>query len=183
MKQGKIYIFTGDGKGKTSAALGVVVRAVGNGMKVAWVGWYKQKSWRLSELKSLKILGVKVYLMGKGFRIKEGAKELIEGSRVIDKASEEEHKISANKALKIAKDLIQKVDVLVLDEVNNAVMDRLINTKSLIKLIEKRGNTHLILTGRGVKKEMVELADLVTKMEKVKHPYDKGELAIKGLDF
>jgi len=183
MKLGKIYIFTGDGKGKTSAALGTVMRAVGNGMKVAWVAWYKQESWRLSELKPLKGLGIEVYLMGKGFLIKEGVKELIEGSKVVDKASEEDHKESSMEALKKAAELMGKVDVLVLDEVNNAVDDKLISVKDLISVMKKRRKTHLILTGREAKKEILRLADLVTKMEKVKHPYDKGELAERGLDL
>lgn len=188
-----IYVFTGDGKGKTSAALGTVMRAVGNGMKAGWIAWYKQESWKLSELKSLKKLGVEVFLMGKGFKFNDqetmindqkiGKRELVDGSMVVDKMSEEEHKKASKNALKKAGELIGKVDVLVLDEVNNAVNEKLIDVDDLIDLISKRGNTHLILTGRGVDRRVVELADLVTEMKKVKHPYDKGELAIRGLDL
>lgn len=183
MKQGKVYIFTGDGKGKTSAALGTVMRAVGNKMSVGWVAWYKQESWKLSEAKSLKKLGVEVYLMGKGFFIKEGRKKLIGGSRVVDVATEKEHKEFSIKALKKSKELIGSVDVLVLDEVNNAVNEGLIDVVDLVSLISKRGSTHLILTGRDTNKGVVELADLVTEMKKVKHSYDKGELAVRGLDY
>ncbi len=183
MKQGKVYIFTGDGKGKTSSALGTVMRAVGNKMRVGWVAWYKQESWKLSEIISLKKLGVEVYLMGKGFRIKEGKKKLIEGSMVVDGTSEKEHIEVARKALEKANELLGKVDVLVLDEVNNAVNEELIDVADLVSLILKRGNTHLILTGRDVDEKVVGLADLVTECRKVKHPYDKGELAVKGLDF
>ena len=193
MKQGKIYIFTGEGKGKTSSALGTVMRAVGNEMRVGWVAWYKQESWKLSEVKSLKKLGVEVYLMGKGFSFNSqesitndqeiGKRKLIDGSRVVDNATEKEHKEVARKALEKANELLGKVDVLVLDEVNNAANEELIDVADLVSLISKRGNTHLILTGRGVDKRVVELADLVTECRKVKHPYDKGELAVRGLDY
>ena len=186
MKQGKIYVFTGDGKGKTSAALGTVVRAVGNEMRVGWVAWYKQESWKLSEVNSLKKLDVEFYLMGKGFRFKEDGenrKKLVDGSLVMDGASEKEHKDFAKKALKKAEELMNKVEVLVLDEVNNAVNEGLVDLIELVDLISKRGRTHLILTGRDVNKRVVELADLVTECKKIKHPYDKGELATRGLDF
>ena len=70
-----------------------------------------------------------------------------------------------------------------LDEVNNAVHDKLIDLIDLINLISKRGKTHLILTGRNADKKMIELADLVTEMTKIKHPFDKGIKAVKGLDY
>ena len=181
-----VYVFTGNGKGKTSAALGSVMRAVGNEMSVGWVAWYKQESWKLSELKSLKKLGVEVYLMGKGFSFNDqemGKRKLIDGSKVVDNATEKEHKEVARKALEKANELLGKVDVLVLDEVNNAANEELIDVVDLVSLISKRGNTHLILTGRDVDKRVVELADLVTECKKIKHPYDKGELAVKGLDY
>jgi len=70
-----------------------------------------------------------------------------------------------------------------LDEVNNAVKDKLIDLNYLIKLIGKRGKTHLILTGRGASRRVLEGADLVTEMKKIKHPFDKGIKAVKGLDY
>lgn len=76
-----------------------------------------------------------------------------------------------------------KLFLLILDEVINAVNDRLINLIDLIDLISKRGETHVILTGRGVPKELTNIADLVTEMKNVKHPYDTGQKAIRGLDF
>jgi cob(I)alamin adenosyltransferase len=195
MKQGLVYVFTGEGKGKTSAALGTAMRAVGAGMRVAWVAWYKQPGWKLSEIVSLEKLGVKVYLMGKGFHI--GSRESGVGSRVktvktakvgvngmvADTASEEEHRQAAQEALKKAGSLVGKVDVLVLDEVNNALADRLIDLIGLIDLISKRGKTHLILTGRNVRSEIIGMADVVSEMKKIKHVYNKGTLAIRGLDF
>jgi cob(I)alamin adenosyltransferase len=182
MRSGLVYIFTGEGKGKTSAAIGTAVRAVGAGMKVSWVAWYKQASWKLTEVELLEKLGVKVFLVGKGFHMP--TKTAPVGDQiVVDTATEEEHKEAARKALEKAYKLLDKIDVLILDEVNNAVKDRLINLIELIDLISKRGKTHLILTGRGADPEIIKLADLVTEMKKIKHPYDNGNLAIRGLDF
>jgi cob(I)alamin adenosyltransferase len=179
MRSGLVYIFTGEGKGKTSAAIGTAVRAAGAGLKVAWVGWYKQESWQLSEIELLRELGVDVNLTGKGFYVKKKSPSVT----VTDYASETEHKMAGQEALENARKMLGEVDVLIMDEVNNAVADKLINLIDLIDLISKRGKTHLILTGRDADPEIIKFADLVTEMKKIKHPYDKGNLAIRGLDF
>lgn len=167
IKKGLVYVFTGDGKGKTSAGLGTAVRAVSSGMKVGWVSWYKElPTGFLFEGR------LKMNFMGKGFYNLPG-----------DKASKEEHKKAAEKAFKKAKSLLKKVDVLVLDEINNAVKDKLVGVGKIIDLINQRGKTHLILTGRDANKKVVELADLVTEMKKIKHPFDRGVKAVKGLDY
>lgn len=206
--EGLVYVFTGDGKGKTSAALGVAMRAVANGMRVAWVAWYKEASWRISEYELPDLVGndrFQMYLLGKGFHItvqnsklknqNDNAKLKIstktiktalvgnQGQVVVDHASEEEHRQAALAALERAGELLGTVDVLVLDEVNNAVDERLIDLTDLIDLISKREKTHVVLTGRNADDKIIELADLVTEMKKIKHPYDQGKLAVKGLDF
>jgi cob(I)alamin adenosyltransferase len=170
IKKGLVYVFTGDGKGKTTAALGVAVRALARGMKVGWVSWFKEEKWRMSEL-GLKGK-IEMHMMGKGFYNLPG-----------DKATPEEHKKAAEAGLKKTESLLSKVDVLVLDEVNKAVKDKLVGLNDLINLISKKGKTHLVLTGRGMDKQIVELADLVTEMKKIKHPFDKGIKAVKGLDY
>lgn len=173
MNKGLIYLFTGNGKGKTSAALGVGVRAALSGMKVGMVCWYKEEKWRISEASiSKRLPNFKVFLMGEGFY-----------KLPTDHASGKEHKEASRKALEKARKLLGKVDLLILDEVNNAVKDKLINLDDLIDLVSKRGKTHLILTGRGAYKEIIGMADLVTDMHKVKHPFDKGLKAVKGLDY
>lgn len=213
--EGLVYVFTGDGKGKTSAALGVAMRAVANGMRVAWVAWYKEASWRISEYELPDLVGndkFQMYLLGKGFHItvqksmpmgrqakiknqNDNAKLKVsttpiktalvgnQGQVVVDHASEEEHRLAALAALERASELLNTVDVLVLDEVNNAVDERLIDLIDLIDLISKREKTHVVLTGRNADNKIIELADLVTEMKKTKHPYDRGKLAVKGLDF
>lgn len=195
--KGLLYVFTGDGKGKTSAALGVGVRAALSGMKVAMVCWYKSKDWDVSEYHlSKKLKNFEIFPMGAGFRIRKyesrirnergrtvKVASLSGGGAVIDRATEKEHNEAARGALKKASDLMRKVDVLILDEVNNAVKDRLIPLIDLIDLISKRGKTHLILTGRGIHKQVIEKADLVTEMKRMKHPFDRGRKAVKGLDY
>lgn len=169
IKPGLVYVFTGEGKGKTSAALGVAIRAFCAGKKVGWVSWYKEKVLPTR----LDLAGkLEMYAIGKGFYKLPG-----------DNASLSQHKSAAKKALQMAEKLLKTVDVLVLDEVNNAVHDKLIKAKQAMDLINKRGKTHLILTGRGACPELCERADLVTEMKKIKHPFDKGIKAVKGLDY
>lgn len=175
MKKGLVYIFTGDGKGKTSAALGVAVRALCNGMKVGWVSWYKEESWPISEKK----LKLKMYWMGKGFY-----------KLPTDKATPKEHKRAAVAALEKAEELLSRVEVLVMDEAVKAVTDKLIEEKEVLRVVKKRGQAHVILTGRGPStslriklSNLIKEADLVTECKKLKHPFDKGIKAVKGLDF
>lgn len=170
---GLIYVFTGEGKGKTSAAFWTGVRAVLSGMRVAAVQWYKEAAWPTAEQEiSQKLPNFKVYLMGKGFY-----------KLPTDHATPQMHRQAAAAGLRQAEQLIDKVDMLILDEVSNAVADGLINLIDLINLISKRGKTHIIITGRNAHKEIIELADLVTEMKKIKHPFDQGKKAVKGLDY
>ena len=196
-EKGLVYIFTGDGKGKTSAALGVAMRAVGQGKRVAMVQWYKEKKWKIGEhnlplmlkrtneqtnKRTKKTAGIfEIYPMGWGFY-----------KLPTDHATADEHRQAAQEALKLAKKLLsfrpssfvlRPLFLLVLDEALNAVNDGLISQISLIRLIRQRGQTHIILTGRSAPKKLIALADLVTEMKNIKHPYDKGKKAVLGLDY
>lgn len=186
--KGLVYIFTGEGKGKTSAALGVATRSLLLGKRVVWVALYKQQSWGLAEAKLQdKFPNLEMYFGGKGFRIgRKTAPVGTAGHVVVDTASEAEHKAAAIKGIELAKEILQRTDpcfLLVIDEVLNAVSDGLIDLESVIALLEKRRETHVILTGRGATSEVIKLADLVTECRKIKHPYDTGRLAVAGLDF
>jgi len=177
IKKGLIYVFTGEGKGKTSVALGVMVRAVCNDMKVGWVSWYKDKDWPISEKEFSARFNlmeqVEMYFMGEGFY-----------KLPTDKATLKQHKQAAKKALGKALELLDKVDVLIMDEINNAICDGLVKERQVLELLEKRGKTHVILTGRGLTGSgPVKMADLVTECKKIKHPFDKGIKAVKGLDY
>lgn len=171
--KGLIYVFTGEGKGKTSAALGVAVRAGLKGMKVGIVQWYKEKRWPIAEHKiGEKLDNIQIFPLGSGFY-----------QLPTDHASQSEHQQAAEAALKQARELMGKVDVLILDEVINAIGDGLVESKGVMELLGKRGKTHMILTGRGASQELIEVADLVTECKKIKHPFDTGKMAVSGLDY
>jgi len=196
---GLVYAFTGEGKGKTSAALGVATRSLLNGEKVVWVAFYKQESWGLSEAKLRdKFENLEMKFVGKGFRIIKPlhqstikplkiAKVGDKGNVVVDTASEDEHKLAASTGLEMAAISLQgKPFLLVMDEVLNAVDEGLISEKELLEVMGNRCETHIVLTGRvgdeSVRTVLAE-ADLVTECKKIKHPYDLGKLAVKGLDY
>lgn len=198
---GLVYLFTGDGKGKTSAALGTAVRAFARGWTIQWVAFYKEASWGISEyqlpeyFKQTDAKRFKIHALGKGFFIRTpdlelhaGAKTVksakVNSARVVDTATPDEHTAAAQAALKTAVKLLQKQpEVLVLDEICNAVDDGLIPLAELLDLLHNRGATHVVLTGRSAGPELIEHADLVSRIENVKHPYDAGKLAVAGLDY
>ncbi|MFC1943304.1 cob(I)yrinic acid a,c-diamide adenosyltransferase [Chloroflexota bacterium] len=172
-KKGLVQIFTGDGKGKTSAALGVVLRASGHGLRVCIVvfmkGDYPYSEWKvLSQLPNVKIARF-------GFRT------------FTDPAHVKPEEIEqAKQALAAAREamLSGNYDLVVLDEVNIAVGWKLVELDEVVRLImNKPHNVELILTGRQADAKLVELADLVTECLKIKHPYDKGIMARKGIDL
>lgn len=172
-ERGLVYVFTGEGKGKTSTAMWTAVRAALAGKEVAVVHWYKEARWRTNDMKIEGVIpGLSDYLMGKGFY-----------KLPTDHAGEDEHRVAAEAAMVKARELLAEVEVLVLDEVINAVADGLIGEEEVMELLENRGGVHVILTGRGASEGLVEMADLVTEMKKLKHPFDIGKKAVRGLDF
>ncbi|MBI5151452.1 MAG: cob(I)yrinic acid a,c-diamide adenosyltransferase [Candidatus Pacebacteria bacterium] len=196
--RGLVYVFTGDGKGKTSAALGIVLRALTHGWSVGWVSWYKEASWGISEHKLDTILSDEAkkrlffFPMGKGFYLQNGIMSQHVGkvkivransAVIVDDDSADSHRIVANSALQKAENLLSAVDVLVLDEVCNAIHDELVDEKDVMRIVEKRQGVHLVLTGRNATQAIIKKADLVSDIKKIKHPFDSGKLAIKGLDF
>lgn len=186
MNNGLIYVFTGDGKGKTSAAIGVSTRALLLGKKVIWISFYKEESWGMAE-KGLreKFDKLEMHFVGKGFSIgKKTAPVGNKGHVVVDKVSREEHIKAAKEGLKLAEEkLMEKPFLLVMDEVLNGISEGLLKEEEVLHVMERRGETHLVMTGRGIAKGIEKIADLVTECRKLKHPYDKGELAIRGLDY
>ncbi len=194
MNTGLVYVFTGDGKGKTSAALGVATRSLLIGEKVAWIAFYKQESWGLAEAKlSEKFPDLEMIFGGKGFRITnpeqtKGKVKLAtvgQSAKVVDTASEDEHRMAAQATLRLAQEKLQSKQyfLVVIDEVLNAVSEGLLEEQTVLEVLLQRGSTHVICTGRGVSQNMIEVADLVTECRKVKHPYDIGKLAVRGLDY
>lgn len=193
---GLIYVFIGDGKGKTSAALGMAVRSGLIDKEVSWIAWYKQDSWDLSEKHlPLRLQNVEMNFLGEGFRITKpeivkGSVKLAsvgKGAKVVDTASEADHLKAAQAALEMAREkmISKKYFLIVMDEVINAVSEGLLREEAVLEVLDLRGESHIVMTGRANEKteRILKMADLVTECKKIKHPYDSGKLAVYGLDF
>ena len=175
-QKGLVIVYTGGGKGKTSAALGLVLRAVGYNHKVCMVQFVKG-SWHYGELDSAKRLAPEFELVtaGKGFV-----------GILDDKSPREEHVKAANDTLAISKEKIMsgKFNVVILDEINYAVQLELMKIDDVVDLIKsKPPELDLVLPGNHAAKEVIEISDLVTEMKEIKHPFKSGIKAKKGIDF
>lgn len=163
---GKIIVLTGDGKGKTTSAIGMAVRASGHGKKVIIVQFLKKG--RYGELKA-ELKNIEIHQFGREEFVFEASREDYE-------IVEEGLKFSLN-ALK------KKPFMLILDEINVAISSGLIKLEDVMELINGRGKTHIILTGRDAHPEIIKRADVVTEMKKIKHYYDIGVKAIEGIEY
>lgn len=165
-----IQVYTGNGKGKTTAAFGLAIRAVG-AEKNVFIGQFV-KGMKYSELKSLqKIDKIKISQYGLDYFIKGKT----------DKKNVDE----ARKGLKEIKKILKsgKYDLVILDEANIAVYYDLFSTKDLIEVINARENhVEIVITGRYAAKEIIEIADLVTEMKEIKHYYNQGIEARIGIE-
>ncbi|MDO8573490.1 MAG: cob(I)yrinic acid a,c-diamide adenosyltransferase [Candidatus Daviesbacteria bacterium] len=172
-EKGLVIIYTGEGKGKTTAALGLAVRAAGYNKKILVVQFGKNSF--SGELKSLKKLNIKIIQGGAGFVKILG-----------DKLPLKEHQKAARETFDtLYKEVtIGKWDLVVADEIIGAAAAGLLAESLVLKLMaDKPENSDLVLTGHHVSKKLIEMADLVTEMKVVKHPYQQGILAKKGIDF
>jgi len=175
-EQGLTIIYTGKGKGKTTAALGIVLRAIGYGKKICMIQFIKG-SWHYGEMYSSKRLEpeFEMVAIGKGFV-----------GIIDDKSPKEDHEKIAREAIKISGEKIQsgKYDIVILDEINYAINLGLVSLEEVMDLIKSKPHKlDLILTGNYAKKEIIDLADLVTEMTEIKHPFQSGIKARKGIDF
>lgn len=173
---GIVIVYTGNGKGKTTASLGVALRAVGHGLKVCMVQFIKGE-WHYGELNSLKKLepDFELIVAGKGFI-----------GIIDDDHAFEEHVRAAKTALDIVgqKMSLDIFDIIILDEINYAVHLGLLNLGEVMRIVKNRPkHLSLILTGNYACDEIILLADLVTEMKEIKHPYKKGIKAKRGIDF
>lgn len=173
---GLVIVYTGSGKGKTTAALGMALRALGHGYKVLMVQFIKGE-WFYGELSSSSRLEPDFELVaaGKGFV-----------GIIDDDKPRDDHVQAAREALMISREKISsgKYDIVILDEINYAVNLNLLTVDDVIHLIKmKPKHTTLVLTGNHANEKVLELADLVTEMREVKHPYKEGRKAKRGIDF
>src|SRR5258707_733200 len=175
LRRGLIIVNTGPGKGKTTAAMGTALRAVGQGMRVLMLQFLKG-SWQYGELDAVKAFGDKFVMkqMGRGF-VKVGAeKPDPEDVRMVGEARTE-----AEQAIQSG-----EWDLVVLDEINYAIIYGMLDPAKVTESLRKRPEmVHVILTGRNAHPTIVELADTVTEMRQVKHAYEKGVMAHPGIEY
>ncbi len=181
-KKSVVLVYTGEGKGKTSASLGLMARSLGNGWSVAFIQFIKY--WEVSEhnfIKNIEPLYKDKLLFYKGGKGFYNAGKLSQKN-----VSEKQHKEAANitlqKALKCSQN--GKFDLVICDEINNAVSDGLLNENDLKNLILlKSDGTSLCLTGRNFPPKFLKYVDIATNMDKIKHHYDQKYIANKGIDY
>jgi len=176
MEKGLIQVYTGEGKGKTTAAIGQAVRAKGRGYKVILVQFLKGRRGS-GEISPLEKLGVKVICWGEGYGF------------ILSKLEREEKEKIREKGDKFLKEVFREAtrdnyDLLVLDEANVALHYGIINEGKLLDFLKnKPSSLEVILTGRYAPFRIIQLADLVSEVKKVKHPYNSGVKKRKGIDY
>lgn len=181
-KKNVVVVYTGEGKGKTSASIGLMCRALGTGWRVAYVQFIKH--WEVGEHAFIHKIEP---LFGKQLTFYKGGKGFFNAGEVSAKGvTEAQHKAAAQEtydfALACAKS--GKYDLVICDEINNAVHDGLLSQEQLETLITTRApKTSLCLTGRNFPEDLLPLTDIATNMTKIKHHFDDKFLANKGIDF
>lgn len=173
--KGLLMVNTGDGKGKTTAALGLLVRAAGRGMNCCLIQFMKSKNDRYGEHESLEKLGVEVHTMGDGFTwdTNDTAQDIKTSEQTWD--------------LCVAKMRSEEYDLIVFDELVYVLdykfldLDRVLSELKMVR--EKQPNLHIVVTGRNAPPELIEAADLVTEMKEIKHPFNAGIFAQQGIEF
>ena len=174
--KGLILVHTGDGKGKTTAGLGLALRAWGSGLRVLILQFIKG-GWKYGELEAIERLGqldgrIEIRPLGLGLMCSDEDKE--------------KHIRAAAEALQESERMMVsgQYDLIIFDEINYAVKFGLISLDDVLALLDKKPEKlHVLLTGRDARPELIERADLVTEMKLVKHPYQQGIKAQKGIEF
>ncbi|NTW61500.1 cob(I)yrinic acid a,c-diamide adenosyltransferase [Candidatus Saccharibacteria bacterium] len=180
-KDSVIIVYTGDNKGKTSASLGLMVRALGTGWRVAYIQFIKM--WEVGEHNFIRDI-MPVYREKLVFY--KGGKGFFEAGELSSSATKEEHVAAARRTLDFAieSSMNGELDLVICDEINNAVSDGLITKMDLEYLIDnKHPRTSLCLTGRNFPMDLISRVDIATDMTKIKHHYDDRNLANKGIDY
>ncbi|MGQ9572698.1 MAG: cob(I)yrinic acid a,c-diamide adenosyltransferase [Dehalococcoidia bacterium] len=171
-RKGLVIVLTGHGKGKTTAALGVVFRAWGRDMKAVVLQFVKARTANYGENRAAKKLGIEIIPLGEGFTWL---------SKDIEK-----DKATARQCWELARQKIDsgQYDIVVLDEMTYPMTYGWIPVDEVIEVLRQRPQgLHVIITGRDAPQELIDLADVVTEMREVKHPYQKGLKAQPGIDF
>jgi cob(I)alamin adenosyltransferase len=174
MEKGLIEVYTGDGKGKTTAVIGLACRAIGHNLKVCYIYFHKNpERWGYGEFKILEKIGIDVF----GF-----AKE----HPYFDKVEKEKLREECLKGIEFIKKIYKekKYDVIICDEILISLRDSFLKEEEIIKIMEEKPeNVELVLTGRIATEKIIEKADLVSEIKKIKHPYDKGIKSREGIEY
>jgi cob(I)alamin adenosyltransferase len=175
VRRGLIIVNTGPGKGKTTAAMGTALRAVGNGMKVLMLQFLKG-SWHYGELDAVKAFGDNFIMkqLGRGFVKVGGAETDPEDIRMVEEAWQESREAIMS----------GKWDLVILDEINYAISYGMLDPEKVVETLKQKPEmVHVILTGRNAHAKIIEIADTVTEMRQVKHAYEAGILAQRGIEY
>lgn len=173
--KGLLMVNTGDGKGKTTCALGLMMRAAGRGMNCCMVQFMKSKNDRYGEHESAELLGIEVHTMGDGFTwdTNDPAQDI--------KTSEETWELCKQKMES------EEYDLLVFDELVYVLDYKFLDLQKVLddikRVREAQPHLHLVLTGRNAPQQLIEMADLVTEMREIKHPFHAGIFAQQGIEF
>ncbi len=173
-RRGLIFILTGRGKGKTSAALGMALRAAGQGLRVLILQFMKRKP-DIGEIMALEKTNLPI-------TIEQYGRSVFFKTRTCEAMDI----YVAHQGLAAFEDAMENgtYDLIILDEINMAIYFGMLEVEELLRAIEKRPTElHLVLTGRYARKELLDIADLVTEMKEVKHHYNEGVNAQKGIEF
>ncbi len=172
---GLIHVYTGDGKGKTSSAVGLATRALGSGFRVCYCSFHKRpEKYGYTEIESLRRLGADISVFAKGH------------PHLDRNINENEIRREVAEAITYLRNLLKEkpIDLLILDEILISVRDRYLDEAVLLDFIKnKPPHTELVLTGRGATEKVMELADYVTFCRKLKHPYDNGITSRRGIEY
>jgi len=171
-KPSLVVLFTGDGKGKTTAALGILMRAWGRDLRVTMLQFMKAESSRFGEHRAAERMGVEITPIGRGF------------TWLSDDL--EQDKALALRCWEQAKERIASAayDIVILDELTFPIYFGWLSVSEVLDALRSRPpNVHIVITGRKAPAELVDFADLVTEMQAVKHPFEQGIEAMQGIDY
>lgn len=173
--KGQVHVYTGTGKGKTTSAVGLGIRALGSGMEVYYASFHKEpEKYGYAEMEVLKKLGIRIMNYAKGH------------PHMNEYADEAGIKAEVNKGMEELSMILKErhVDLLIMDEILISVRDGYLEESELRDFIKRKpSHTELVLTGRGATSGIMELADYVSDIRKIKHPYDKGIRSRKGIEY
>ena len=173
MAEGKVHIYTGEGTGPTTAAIGLAVRAAGSGMRVLVVQFFKEDSAPSGEKDFLRKAGIELVRTNVRHPFFTG-----------DKTDEVKLRASIDEAYAMIKERASSLDMVVMDEAVGAIRDGYIDLDDFLDFLDNRPpSLEVVLTGRDAPVSLVSRADYVTEMLKIKHPFDTGTAARKGIEF